>query len=109
MASPGNCSSQVPVLKYKGGNYCSSALVGLPIKSTSSILEEFTFCGKYYFRFLRRSFLMSMEPDLVLGIWDFENKVGYLMDQGVYYRFELPNQTVTPDSWHYICAAISQT
>ena len=68
MASPGNCSNQVTVLKYKGGNECSNTLVGVPIKSTSptSQLDDFTFCGKYYFKFLRESFLMGMEPDVIL-------------------------------------------
>ena len=47
ISSPGNCINQVPVLKYKGGNECSSDLVVVPINSTSSILGEFTFCGKY--------------------------------------------------------------
>ena len=65
----GICSKQISVLKYKGGNECSNALVGVPIKSispSSSLINEFTFCGKYYFRFLRRSFLMSIEPDLIM-------------------------------------------
>ena len=114
MASPENCSNQVTVLKYKGGNECSNTLVGVPIKSTSpttttSLLDDFTFCGKYYFKFLRESFLIGMEPDVILDIVDFENKVGYLMLQGAYHRFYFPNQTVTPDSWQYICLAICST
>ena len=109
MTNPGSSSKQVSVLKYKGGNECSSALVGVPITSlaTSSLIDEFTFCGKYYFRFLRYSFLMDMEPDLTLKITDFENKVGYLKFEGLYYKFNFINQTVTTDSWQYICLAIS--
>ena len=57
MAKPGNCLNQVAVLKYNGGNECQGDLAGVPIKSTSStttsLLDEFTFCAKYYFRFLR--------------------------------------------------------
>ena len=67
----GSCSKQISVLKYKGGNECSNALVGVPIKSispSSSLINEFTFCGKYYFRFLRSTCLMGMEPDLMLKI-----------------------------------------
>ena len=90
ISSPGNCSNQEPVLKYKGGNECSSALVVVPINSTSSILGEFTFCGKYSFRFLQECYLMGMEPDLVLEVWDFENKVGLIYYQGIYYRFYFP-------------------
>ena len=57
------------------------------------------------FRFLQECFLMGMEPDLVLEVWDFENKVGFVYYQGVYYRFYFPK--ITPDSWQYICLAIS--
>ena len=111
MISQGNCSKQVvSVLNYKGGNKCSSDLVGVPIKPTSSpVLDEFTFCGKYYFRFLRYSFLIGIEPDLILKIWDFEEKVGYLIYQQANYRFNFASQTVSPDSWQYICLAISST
>ena len=111
MAKPGNCLNQVAVLKYNGGNECQGDLVGVPIKSTSStttsLLDEFTFCAKYYFRFLRECFLMSMEPTFYLEIWDFENKVGLLMYQGIYYRFYFYNQTLMPNSWQYICLAVS--
>ena len=71
IASQGNCGNQVSVLKYKGGKTCASTLVGIPIKSTSSrssVIDEFTFCGQYYFRFLRNSVLIGMEPDLILAI-----------------------------------------
>ena len=110
MSCQGNCSNQLPVLRYKGGNECSSALVEIPIQSTpsrSSGIEEFTYCGKYYFRFLRNSFLIGMEPDLILGITDFKNERGSLLYQGAYYMFWFQNQTVNPDSWQYICFAIS--
>ena len=110
LVNAGSCSKQVSVLKYKGGNKCSSALVGVPIKSTSSMStlhDEFTFCGKYYFRFLRSTCLMGMEPDLMLKITNFEKNLGFLMDQAVYYKFTFPNQTITPDSWQYLCLAIS--
>ena len=113
IANPGNCSiHQVLVLKYKGGNECENDLVGVPIKSTSStasLLNNFTFCGMYYFRFLQSSFLLGIEPSSILRIWDFNNNVGNLFHQGSYYRFYFLNQTVTPDSWHYICLAISPT
>ena len=58
----GSSSKQVSVLKYKGGNECSSDLVGVTIKTSSSkspLHDEFTFCGKYYFRFLRSSCLIT--------------------------------------------------
>ena len=109
MTNPGSSSKQVSVLKFKGGEECSSNLVGVPITTStaSSLLDEFTFCGKYYFRFLRYSFLIGMEPDLTLKITDFENKVGYLRMQGLYYKFNFTNQPVTTDSWQYICVAVS--
>ena len=104
ISSPGNCSDQIRVLKYKGGMNCTGDLVGVP---TSSLLEEFTFCGKYYFRFLHSSVLMGIEPDLILNIENFEKHFGFLMIHGDYYRFDFHNQTVTPDSWQYICLAVN--
>ena len=113
IANQGNCSNhQVSVLNYKGGNECENDLVGVPITSISSItsqLEEFTFCGMYNFRYLQNSFLMGIEPSTILRIWDFNNNVGNLFHHGVYYMFDFMNQTVTPDSWQYICVAISPT
>ena len=113
LASPGYCNNQVSVLKYKGGNECSSALVGVPIESSSSaasLLDEFTFCGKYYFRFFTKEVhLMGIEPDLVLQIWDFETKNGDIFYQGSYYSFYFYNQTVTLDSWQNICLTVSST
>ena len=108
ISSPGDCSNQVPVLKYKSGNECASDVIGVQIKSTST-LEEFTFCGKYYFRFLRRSFLMSIKPALLLEISDFDLKKGEVFYHGAYYHFYLHNQNVTPDSWQYICLAVSKS
>ena len=107
MASLGNCINQVMVLQYKGGDSCSNTLVGVPINSNSA-LEEFTFCGKYYFRFLRRSFLMSIKPALLLEISDFDLKKVEVFYQGAYYHFYLHNQNVTQDSWQYICLAVSK-
>ena len=108
IASHGNCSNQeVSVLNYKDGHKCSSDLVGVPIKSTSSHIDEFTFCGKYYFRFLRRSFLMSVEPDLILSIFDFENKKGEVIYQGAFYPFSFHNQTILPESWQYVCLVVT--
>ena len=52
---------------------------------------------------------MAIEPDLILGMWDFESKYGNVVYQGLYYKFFFYNQTVTPDSWQYICLAISST
>ena len=113
----GNCGKQVSVLKYKGGNECSSALVEVPINSNSptiSLHHEITYCGSYYFRFLRKSVLMAIEPDIILLIRHFENKDGNVMDgnvlyHGLYYKFYFHNQTVTPESWQYVCLAISSS
>ena len=113
IASPGNCSThQVSVIKYKGGNECENDLVGVPIKSTSSmtsLLDNFTFCARYHFRFLQGCFLTGIEPSSILYIWDFNNNAGNLFHQGTYYKFYFLNQTVTPESWQYICFAISPT
>ena len=74
MANAGCSSEQISVIKFKGGNDCSKAdIAEIPINSTaasnSSLLDDFTFCGKYYFRFLKsNTLLMSIEPVVFLGI-----------------------------------------
>ena len=107
MTNLGSFAKQVSVLKYKGGEECLSALVGVQIKPAPSLLDEFTFCGKFYFRFLRPTFLMAIEPDLILKIIDFEKRNGDLFYQNAYHWFNFYNHTITPDSWQYICLAIS--
>ena len=113
MANLGNCSNhQVSVLKYKGGKECENDLVGVPIKSTSlmtSLVEEFSICGMFSFRYLQKSYLIGIEPSSVLRIWDFNTNSANLVHQGTFYRFYFVNQTVTPDSWQNICLAISPT
>ena len=108
VASLGNCSNHnASVLKYKGGIECENDLVGVPIKSTSSMtssFEEFTFCGMYNFRFLQNSFLVGIEPS-ILRISDFNNNAGVLFHQGVAYLYNWNNNSgceyVGGDCWDF--------
>ena len=107
LLSPISCSSKELVLRYKGGNECLNNLAWIPIKSSTQ-LEKFTYCGKYYFRFLRPYvILMGLEPDTVLYISDFEAKSGTLKHGDIIYKFYFQNQIITPNSWQYICFAVS--
>ena len=105
----GKCVDKVPILKNKHVIDCpnNDCTVGIPIKS-NSLLNEFTFCGKYSFKFLRESVLMYMDaPHTYIRILDFEDKVGILKHDNCGYFFFFPNQTMKPDSWQNVCLSIS--
>ena len=107
LPSPISCGSKELVLRYKSGNECLNNLAWIPIKSSTQ-LEEFTYCGQYYFRFLRPyNILMGLEPDTVLYISDFEAKSGTLKHGDIIYKFYFQNQIINPNSWQYICFAVS--
>ena len=50
---------------------------------------------------------MSVEPDLILSIFDFENKKGEVIYQGAFYPFSFHNQTILPESWQYVCLVVT--
>ena len=103
------CSCQISTLRYTDVKDCSEAIVGVPIKSNSA-LNEFTFCGKYSFKFLKEYILMSLAKEFALtSIWirDFEEKVGLLYHKEEFYIFRFLNQTVLPEQWQHICFAVS--
>ena len=90
----GICSNKVAILRNKDIGNCSNCncTVGIPIKS-NSLLNEFTFCGKYNFKFLRDYVLMYMNaPQIYIRIMDFEEKVGVLLHDNSGYFFFFPNQ-----------------
>ena len=103
----GICDDQVWILKYNREIDCESSDVGVPIKA-NSVIKEFTFCGKYSFKFLRESTLMSLGgTDIYFEIYDFEaKKVGLHYNNG-YYFFDYHNQTLIPNEWYHICLAVS--
>ena len=105
----GICSNKVAILQNKDINNCSNCncTVGIPIKS-SSLINEFTFCGRYYFKFLRDSVLMYMNAlETYIRIMDFEAKVGILRHDSSGYFFFFPNQTMKPESWQHVCLSVT--
>ena len=105
----GKCLDKVPVLYNQRVSDCpnNDCTVGIPITSIS-LLNEFTYCGKYNFKFLRESILMYMDaPHTYIRILDFEDKVGILKHDNCGYFFFFPNQTMKPDSWQNVCLSIA--
>ena len=102
----GLCNNQVLILKYNRRNDCTNPLVQLKPKIT---LNEFTYCGQYNFRFLRKSYLMSFYPnlDMRLSISDFEKNIGFLVYDGASYLFDFKYQNLKTDEWQSICFSIS--
>ena len=97
----GKCVDKVPILNNKHVIDCpnNDCTVGISIKSIS-LLNEFTFCGKYNFKFLKESVLMFMDtPHTYIRVLDFEDKVGILKHDNCGYFFFFPNQTIKPESW----------
>ena len=104
----GTCTIKVPILINKDANDCPDCecTVGIPIKSTS-ILNEFTFCGKYSFKFLKDAVLMYMNtPQVYIRMLDFKDKLGVLMHGLSTNFFSFANQTMKPDSWQYFCMSL---
>ena len=109
MLQRGDCNNNISILKNKGIEDCQNCncTVRLPIKSLS-IVKEFTFCGKYSFKFLKDSVLMYLNaPDTYIRIMDFTDKLGLILHDGGASFFFFPNQTLKPDSWQHVCLAVS--
>ena len=104
----GKCNNQVSILRNQPIKNCpeNQCTVGIPIKSSSS-LNEFTFCGKYRFKFLKDFLLMYMDgPNSYIRILDFEEKRGFVMHNGNAGFFYFKNQTLVPDRWLNVCMAV---
>ena len=102
------CTNKVPILINKQANDCPNCkcTVGIPIKSTST-LNEFTFCGKYSFKFLKDAVLMYMNtPQVYIRVMNFKDMVGLLMYNLRTYFFSFANQTMKPDSWQHFCMSV---
>ena len=109
----GKCKNDVSVLQYKTGdgfdciNSKDSAVVGVPIK-TKLGLNEYTFCGKFRFKFMKDVVLMYIkEPYTYIRMMDFGENKGIVKVDGLGYFFFFPNQTLIPDQWQHVCFAVS--
>ena len=105
-----DCSNKVSILENKPIKNCSdcNCTFGIPIKA-SSALKEFSFCGKYRFKFLHEAVLMYMNgTDTYVRLYDFEAKMGLIKHNGATSFFSFQNQTLKPDSWQHVCLAVSE-
>ena len=93
-----NCTENKSLLKFK----CREDVIEAPVDFNLK-LNEFTFCGKFSFKFLTRMGMVYMEPHTELFMIDSENKVGVVVLNGVYDLFFFRNQTVLPNTWQSIC------
>ena len=102
-----NCNNEkVSVLIYKHSQNCPKYLVEIPIIKKHLPIQEFTFCGRYNFKYLKDSVLMNLEQPLTyLRIMNFEEKMGILYHEDAGHFFYFPNQTIMPDQWQFICLA----
>ena len=107
----GTCSNQVWILKYNREINCPNPNVGVSIES-NSVIKEFTFCGKYNFKFLAEgTTLMSLGgTDIFIEMNHFGDEQRFsLKYDGGYYFFYFQNQTLIPNEWYQICLAVSLT
>ena len=101
----GLCNNQVLVLRYNKRNDCQNPIV---LIEPSKALNEFTYCGKYNFKFLRNIILIDgANFDMRIIITDFERKIGFFQYDGGSYLFDFKYQNLKPDEWHHICFSIS--
>ena len=104
-----NCNNQVPILKYNIIDDCPNCTctIGIPIQTTAP-LREFTFCGKYRFKYLKDVVMMYMDPPVTyIRIMDYEDHVGILKHDAGGYFFFFPNQNLKPDTWQHVCLSVS--
>ena len=104
-----NCNNKVPILRYNIIDDCPNCecTIGIPIQ-TKSPLREFTFCGKYRFKYLKDVVMMYMDPPVTyIRIMDYEDRVGILKHDAAGYFFFFPNQNLKPDSWQHVCLSVS--
>ena len=97
------CNDQVLILKYNRRDDCAKSLVDLPIKSA---MMEFTFCGKYSFKFLRSSVLMGFDFNTFFGM-NYENGMARVKIYGSISYINLTNHSLKPDQWQHLCFSAS--
>ena len=106
-----NCNKTNLVLRNKDVKDCANdddTVSSIHAKSLS-LVDEFTFCGKYSFKFLKDSVLMYMKAsETYIRLMDFEKRYGVLKHDNAANFFFFPNQTFNPDSWQHICLSVSK-
>ena len=105
----GNCNKSKAILQYKSVKNCPDCkcIIEVPIKSNEA-MNEFSFCGKYRFKYLRDTELMYMDAtSTYVRLLDFDAKVGIILHHNAGYFFSFKNQTLIPDTWQHICLMVS--
>ena len=102
----GMSSDQILIMKYTQGIAYDCPSVTVPI-ATNSVLDEFTYCGKYSFRFLRESVLMALDGSTYLWMMNYEDKMAAVKAFGKYVFFYYQNQIIKPDQWQHFCVSLS--
>ena len=105
----GNCNKSKAILQYKPVKNCPDCkcIIEVPIESNEA-MNEFSFCGKYRFKYLRDTELMNLDgTSTYVRLLDFEAKVGIIQHHKAGYFFSFKNQTLIPDTWQHICLMIS--
>ena len=102
----GICYNQITVLEYNQRSDCPNSVVGIPMKSNSP-LQEFTFCGRYNFRFLRECVLMGFDKQTWFWMMINDEEKAALKLHGEYFFFNINKQNMMPDQWQHLCFSVS--
>ena len=102
-------TDSVSVLKYTEDSNCQNTVARVPIESESAI-KEFTFCGKYAFKYLREMSLVEFEGlETRVNFVDFRKRYGFVNVFGLSYMFLLGSMRINPDQWMQLCLSFSST
>ena len=102
-------TDSVSVLKYTEDSNCQNTVARVPIESESTI-TEFTFCGKYAFKYLREMSLFEFEGlESRVSFVDFRKRYGFVNVFGLSYMFLLGSMRINPDQWMQLCLSFSST
>ena len=97
------CNDQFLILKYNRRDDCAESVIGLPMKSA---MKEFTFCGKYSFKFLKSYVLMGFDMNTFV-LMQYEKRRVQLKIYGDIAWVNLENYSLEPDQWQHLCLSVS--
>ena len=94
------------VIRYKEESSCDIPIVRIPIENGTNV-TEFTFCGKYALKYLKRTALVDIEGiKSFIKLFDFNKRFGFAEIFGSVLMFRWPNELIlNPDQWFQICLA----
>ena len=94
------------VIRYKEESSCETTIVRIPIENVTNV-TEFTFCGKYALKYLKRTALVDIEGiKSFIKLFDFNKRFGFACIFGSVLMFRWPNEIIlNPDQWFQMCLA----